>query len=246
MSAFPDTFFASLVPFLRGKRTSQQLAQELGESPSGHHRVGYYRTLMQRNVSLILSSLYPTIRALCAEQREGLFQEIVAAYDEAHPADYCEPNQFGRHFSEFLGKHAAEWGFSPLWEDVADYEWARYAVGIAPTFTEPLGFFENEAPASPESNFVVRQYDCDVIAICQSLRSGGSKSGLQEQATSVILYRDLEKKHSRAFVASPLQLLAIARRLNPELPIPEQLQGTDLLEQATRGLQERGLFGPIP
>lgn len=246
MSRFPGEFFAAAVPFLRGEQSCAELEKRLGPSPSGAHRLGHYRTLMRRNVSLILSSLYPTIRALCAAQSETLFSELVSAYDKQYPANYCEPNQFGRHFSEFLSQRATEFAFSPLWEDVADYEWSRYAVGIALTFVEPLGFHENVKPSSAEANFVVRQYDCDVIAIAQSARRGDESLVVQEQATSVILYREPEKKSSRAFVASPVQLLAIARFVNPALPIPEQLEGTGVLERAETGLKERGILGPLP
>ncbi len=248
MNEFPERFFSAVVPFLRGEQSVEELCCELGASQSGPARLQYYRTLMTRNVSLILTSLYPTIRRLCELKNKALFFELAAEYDRVHPAAHFEPNQFGRHFSEFLQSRREEFGLPLFCEDIADYEWCLYAVGITKTFVEPLGYQELQvAQASVdapvhENPFVVRQYECDVIDVVKRCHAGEADLKLGETPCSVVLYRDASRGTGRAFKATTVDLIALARRTNPEFLTPLALRESDLLKEAEERLEQRGLF----
>ncbi len=248
MNEFPERFFSAVVPFLRGEQPVEQLCRELGAGKSGPARLQYYRTLMTRNVNLILSSLYPTVRRLCELQSETLFFELAAEYDRDHPAAHFEPNQFGRHFAEFLQGRSGEFGLPPFYEDVADYEWCLYAIGISTTFVEPLGYQELQVGQASvdttftENPFVVRQYECDVIDVVRRCHAGEADLKFGEVPCSVVLYRDANRGTGRAFKATTVDLIALARRTNPEFQTPSELSESDLLTEAEERLERRGLF----
>ena len=154
MDAELARFFAHWVPVLRGECSASDAQRELGRSRSGEANLSFYRSLMERNATAILSSLFPATRAAFIRWAPGQWLRVAASYERAHPATSYEPNEFGRQFPDFLGgaRRAGEPLLAAL-EEIADYEWALYALGA--------GVRVDGDAALPAERYALRYYELD-------------------------------------------------------------------------------------
>jgi hypothetical protein len=242
MLDFPGEFFSALVPFLRGDGGVAQLTEQLGASSSGSARLNFYRTLMSRNVRQILALLYPTVQKLAEAQAPELFLHLVVHYDREHPATSREPNQFGPEFPDFLRAHSVRYELAPYFEEVADYEWCRYAAGFVRTFAEPFGF-EELPPAGPdEPRFVVRQYEYNVLELTRRARASQSLIPALPSATVVVIHQDPVSGHARSFQPTALQLSLLAQASGLGSPALVLTESTQARASAREDLFLRGLL----
>jgi hypothetical protein len=204
-------FFEHWVPVLRGERSASEAQRALGGSRSPDADLSFYRTLMQRNTTGILASLFPATRAAFIALAPGHWLPTAARYERAHPATSYEPNEFGRNFPIFLA--AARAAGDPLLaalEEIADYEWTLYALGA--------GVRVDGDPALPAERYALRYYDFDAPRLVGELRTDRPLTPPEAQPTCVLLYRDRESQQGRAVYPSRAALLVLARRAGIATP----------------------------
>lgn len=205
MTSLPE-FFAAVVPMLRGDIDVAQFEARMGPSRSGAKRVGFYRTLMQRNVRLLLAALYPQTRRAALGEAPALWSELVDRFDASHPASSWNVNEYGRPFPDFLGELARAGELPAYLEEVADYEWICFAVGVEPD--------ENVRGLGLDRTLYVREYDHDIPTFVKKEEPGRPRPG----SSVVMVYRSPEDKRARFLRPTPLELCVLARRQGSEPP----------------------------
>jgi hypothetical protein len=222
-------FFEAMVPFLRGTHTAQQVEAELGASPSGTTRLAFYRTLIVRDVASILHALFPITRAALRANAPGLWGTWVAAYEAEHPAQHYEPNEFGRHFPDFVRVRAASDDGAPRYlHELSDYEWTCHAVGVAISL------------APEDTELVIRHYDHDIPALVNGFTAA---RWVEPQTGPVVVtvYPDPTTRYARVYRPTANDLLAIARRFG-SVARSEVSVDALALDAAEQALIERGVL----
>jgi hypothetical protein len=199
-------FFDAVVPMLRGETSSAEFEARVGSSRSGSRRVSFYRTLMRRNVRLLLGALYPHTRRAALGESPELWSNLVDRFDASHPASHWDVNEFGRPFPDFLGELARAGEVPACLEELADYEWICFAVGVEPD--------ENVRGLGLDRTLYVREYDHDVPSFVKKEETGLPRAG----SSVVIVYRSPEDKRARFLRPTPVELCVIARRQGTEPP----------------------------
>ena len=192
--------------FLKGETSAEQFSGSVGASPSGLDRVRFYRTLMKRNVALILGQLHAATRTAAERYRPGLWTELTYDYVRVHPPDHYDPGRFGQHFSAFLSARRLDGADFPAYlEEVADYQWCGYAAGVATTTPtrDDIGL---------ERTLFVRQYDHEVPAFVRAVVSDSQPPARPKLGqTTVLIYRHPETLRAKVYYPSPLGLAVIGR-----------------------------------
>lgn len=233
MDAELGRFFEHWVAMLRGERGAQEVQSALGESSSSIADLSFYRTLMQRNATNILSALYPATRAACLRWAPGQWLAACADFDRAHPARHFDPNEFGRDFSAFLGDRASlPVDLRMLLGELADYEWLSYAFGA--------GIGAETTKGAALERHALRQYDHDVPALVQDARAGTLESRRATPVT-VLCYRDPATSQARAIYPSRAALIAIAQRSSLAPPLTLTI-GSEDIARAERELEALGVL----
>jgi len=199
------SFFGAMSEMLLGHRTAAEVEREVGPSPSGTRRLGFYAVLAKRTRWLELKDLCPALRHAVTRAEPGLWREICAAYAEAHPPRHFDPNRFGEVLPEFLAaRRPDDPRLKPYFEELADFEVSQWRVGMAVV-----------SPADPVGmgrRLIVRQYEHDVPRFVERYHAGDPLDGPEPSPTLVLLYRDPTTGMARTFFPTPLALLVLARR----------------------------------
>ena len=228
-----ECFFGELVPFLRLERGVEDVSRTLGPSASGSARFAFYQTLMRRDLASILSNLFPALARVADRVRPGLWKEIVRSYSAAHAPRHWDPNRFGEGLSDWLSaRRAADAALPEFLEEIADFSFLEYVVGVAPD-ADPsdIGF---------DRVLFVRQYAHDIPRFVRALERDPMAPEPRSEPTNVIVYRDCESLRARVFYPTTAGLLALARRRGLETSVPAAL--TALVERADRDLVRHGIL----
>jgi len=228
-------FHEHVSSFLKGETSAEQFAGAVGESVSGRSRVQFYRTLIKRNVALILGQLHGATRTAAERYRPGLWSELIDEYARAHPPDHYDPSRFGAHLSAFLAARRQGGASLPAYlEEVADYQWCCYSVGVARS--TPCG-----ADIGLERTLFVRQYDHEIPAFVRAaLAEPADPLEPKPGVTTVLVYRHPETLRAKAYYPSPLGLAVIGRFAGRAVP----LDGIDAarIAAAERELRKAGVL----
>ncbi len=206
LSQFFDTFSQMLL--LRSDGAGVE--RSLGASPSGTQRVDFYRILARRTRFLFMHDVYPVVHHTADQRGPGAWSQLVLAYVDAHPPQHSDPNRLGEHLSDFI---AAQTDLPEYFEELADYEFQRWAVGVS-------GFAADGAEIGLGERLVVRQYAHDIPRFVTAFHEGKPLEAPEARPTAVLIYRDPKTLNSSYFLPTPLGLVAVARRAGKDVSLP--------------------------
>jgi hypothetical protein len=215
--SFRDEFFEAIVPMLLGEREATAVERDLGSSPSGTGALAFYAVLARRDCTSVLERLFVATRALASHVRPTLWNELVDEYVRTHRSTHWEPNRFAAAFPDFVGRWRGEGLPLPgVLEEVADFEYARFAI----TFSEP---------GVP----VLRQYEHDVRALVRD----PSTAMPPQRPTVLALYCDAQGRGASCELGmADIAALARLRGRPVSLPVEQAL-----VEAAERRLRALGV-----
>jgi hypothetical protein len=173
---------------------------------------------MGRNVRLILGALFPQTRLAALAESQQLWSDLVDRFDSKHPASHWDVNEYGRPFPDFLGGLARTGAVPDFLEEVADYEWICFAVGVESD--------EGVRGIGINRTLYVREYDHDVPSFVKSAKQGRPTPG----SCIVVVYRSPEDQRARFLRPSAAELCFIAARQSsatPDTLSPEALASAE-------------------
>lgn len=228
-------FHQQVAHFLKGEITAEEFAARVGPSPSGLERLMFYRTLMRRNVALILGQLHGATRVAAERHRSGLWTALIREYTRVHPPDHCDPGHFGERLSAFLAARRAEDPSLPAYlEEVADYQWCCYAVGVAP-------FEPTRQDIGLDRTLFVRQYDHATPAFVRAaLRDEVDPAEPELKSTPVLIYRHPQTLRAKVYYPSPLGLAVVARSAGRAVAL--EGVAAERLDSVERELRNQGVL----
>lgn len=229
-------FFATMRPFLAGEIGTDAVEAALGPSPSGSSALGFYQVLAHRNVAKAMRELYPSLPALAARIRPGLWTELIHRYVRRHPPAGHHPDDIGRHFAAFMDEAASdEVPDVPPWlVECADLHRCQLAAATAETDAD-LGDGVDE-------RLFIRQYRFDVVALVAD--STGVDLDQVERPTPVLIFRSWRDRRVYTLRPRPIHLFALGRRQS--LPVTSALDtvSSSALDHAERWLIAKGVLRP--
>lgn len=231
-------FFGAMAAMLELRSSPSLVEEQLGPSPSGTHRLGFYEVLARRSRFIALRQLCPATRHAAIAHAPNLWSELVTRYSIEHPPRHADPNRFAAGLSDFLAALRERDPSLPAYlEELIDFEFHEWEVGVAmraPTYDDPgLGH-----------TLHVRHYDFDVPGYVEAFRLGRAPHAPEAEARAVIIYRDVHSERARWFYPTPLGLAALGRRLGRSLHLPSDM--ADALDGAEKQLERDGILLPRP
>ncbi len=227
-------FFDAFAPMLELKASAEDVERELGHSPSGTQRLGFYGVLARRNRFIALRQLCPSVRHAALALGPKVWEDLVTRYATTHPPDNPDPNRFAARLSDFIAAERAAGGAFPVYlEELADFEFTEWAVGVA-------DFEPSADDPGLDRTIHVRHYSHDVPRFVTDLREGKSPHAPTAEPRAVIIYRDVATQWARSFFPTPLGLAALARRAGRPLAIPDAM--LPAIEVAETELERHGIL----
>ncbi|MBK6918507.1 MAG: putative DNA-binding domain-containing protein [Deltaproteobacteria bacterium] len=210
-----EGFFAHLRPMLLGHCSAAVTEVVLGPSPSGTANLGFYTTLVRRNLDKVLRDVFPATRAAIVHAATPAWDDVVSAYALAHPPTGSDPNRFGASFPSWIA--AQPHGGATRWAQLADYEWLRVRAYHAPDVPDDADLVTKDGL---ERRLFVRQYSFDVPAVVEQYRRGEAM-GDGDKPTLVFVFRHARTQALGVFRPKVAGLAALAERCG--LPLPPLL-----------------------
>ncbi len=210
-----EGFFAHLRPMLLGECSAAVTEVVLGPSPSGTANLGFYATLVRRNLDKILRDVFPATRAAIVRAAVPAWDDVVSAYALAHPPTGSDPNRFAASFPSWIA--AQPHGSATRWAQLADYEWLRVRAYHAPDVPDDADTVTKDGL---ERRLFVRQYSFDVPAVAEQWRRGEIGSDA-DKPTLVLVFRHARTQALGVFRPKVAALAALAERCG--LPLPPLL-----------------------
>lgn len=217
------SFFAHLRPMLLGQCSAAVTEVVLGPSPSGTANLGFYATLVRRNLDKVLRDVFPATRAAILHAATPAWDDVVSAYALAHPPAGSDPNLFAAAFPTWIA--AQPHGAASRWAELADYEWLRVRAYHAPDVPDDVDAMTKDGL---ERRLFVRQYSFDVPAVAEQWRrgeAGAHAATAASRPTLVLVYRHARSQALCVFRPKAAGLAALARRCG--LPLPPLLAELD-------------------
>jgi hypothetical protein len=209
-----DAFFAAAGAFMFGAADAKDLTARLGPSPSGSKRLALYPELVRRQRRGILDGLFPAVHAACDLAQSHLWDELARDYTRFYPPQHWEPNHFGDALSDFLAaRREAGAALPPYLEEIADYEYVRFAAGICDV---PDG-----DDLALERGTFVRLYDHDVLSFVEQVGRSAPRPAPAPPAkapTPVLVGWSITQHRVLTLRPSGAALAAIARRAGRTIP----------------------------
>jgi len=224
-----------------GELSAAAFESSIGRTPSGRKGLEVYAGVVPKNLRFALDDVYPVTRRACDALGPALWDDLVAAFLEAHPPRHADPNRCGDGWAAFLSQRRAAGADQPIFlEEIADYERICFHA-----LTERV--------PGPERTLFVRRYEHDVPAYAletdgedaRAARAAGA-SGTVPKAmpVTVIVYRSTVTLKVRFLHPSRAQLFALARcqgELDPDLQARAGLTDEEL-DIGEHELRERGVL----
>ncbi len=216
------------------RASPEDVERELGASPSGTKRLGFYGVLARRNRFIALRQLCPAARQAALALTPPAWEGLVLRYTAQHQPSHPDPNRFAEQLSDFIA--AEREGGRPLpvyLEEIVDFEFTEWLVGV-------LDFEPTLADPGLDRTVHVRHYSHDIAAFVADFRAGTAKPAPTPQDRAVLIYRDVRTQWARSFFPTPLGLAALARRAGRNLAIPDEMAAA--LDDAERELERHGIL----
>lgn len=223
-------FFAAMPAMLLARTPAAAVEARLGPCPSGTANLGFYATLVRRNLDKILRDVFPAVAARARAQTPSPWAAWVDGYAAAHPPAGIDPNGFAAAFPSWLADQA---GVAAALHELADYEWLRVLSYHAPDHgPEPHGLGRR---------LFVRHYTDDVPAIAAAAWRGAPWRE-SPRPTTVLVYRHASTAASCVHRPAPLELVALAQRCGTPVPAALAALPQAQLDAAAARLHRRGVL----
>jgi hypothetical protein len=184
-----DRFFATVGPFLEGRASRAEAAQQLfGETTSADAvRLGIYGRFCRLHRREAVDSTYSFTREKIFELKgEAAWDELVERFIRAHPMKHFELNENGVQLPGYLPDWLAEQKLPSWLAALADFEWWEWRTKIA--LDDPSDQKPDAGPLRLASTVEVRPYPRDFVPWIVRKRRGEPA----EKNVLVLFWRDLD------------------------------------------------------
>ncbi len=228
-------FFEGMTDLLLFRQGVSSVEAHVGSSASGTQRLDFYRILAERSRLLLLRQLFPTLRHATLQLQEQdpehiSWRRLALAYVATHPPTHYDPNRLGEGLSDYL--HELQ-GAHPFLEELADFEYCLWAVGVSPHLPSA------QDPGLNRTLFV-RLYEHDLPSYVAQVRDDRPAT-ITAHPVHVLIHRDLNTGRPSHFLPTPLGLAALAQRLGAQQRL---IDDSAALLEAEQQLIQHGVLPP--
>ncbi len=225
-------FFEAMPALLLGRTSAAAVEMRLGPCPAGTASLGFYATLVRRNLDKILRDVFAAVHGIARASSPSPWSRWVAAYADAHPPGGIDPNGFAAAFPGWL---AAQPEVPAVLGELADFEWLRVqSYHARDTGPEPHGLGRR---------LFVRHYTDDVPAIAAAAWRG-QPWAQPPRASTVLVYRHAITAAACVHRPAAIELVALAQRCGTAVPDAFAALPPAQLDAAAARLHARGVLEP--